>query len=259
MLDAWLRALPWITGPMVAVWGFSVLRRDASVVDVVWGPGFAVAAGVYFTGAPEPGLRSWLLLAAVILWAGRLALHLGVRWSGKDEEDYRYAAMREKHGRRFPLVSLFTVFLLQAGLIWVLSWPLLAGIREAGAPGILGWTGIAVFLVGLGVEAVADRQLSRFRADPENRGQVLARGLWRYSRHPNYFGEALLWWGFWLVAADAGGWWTLFAPVGMTVLLLRISGVPLLEPHLEETRPGYADYVRRTPAFVPWFPREGEG
>jgi steroid 5-alpha reductase family enzyme len=255
MTSAWLQVLPWVVVPMMVVWGISVVRRDASVVDVFWGPGFGIAAAVYFLQAPDPGLRGALVLGAVLLWSARLGVHLGARWIRKGQEDYRYAAMRAGHGRRFWLVSLGTVFLLQAALIWVLSWPLLAGMYGAGPLGVAGWAGLALFLAGFLFESTADAQLARFRANPENRGAVLDSGLWRLSRHPNYFGEAVLWWGLWLLAADAGGWWTVFAPLCMTLLLLRVSGVPLLEPHLAETRPGYADYVRRTSGFIPWLPR----
>ncbi len=256
MTSIWVWALPWIVVPMVALWVYSLVRRDASVVDVFWGPGFGVLALVYHWGSAASGVRPALALAAVLLWALRLGLHLGVRWVGKGDEDYRYAQMRARHGDGFWWVSLGTVFLLQAGLIWLLSWPILAAIASPGMPGLVGWAGVVVFLAGFLFEAVADQQLRRFRRDPARRGMVLDSGLWRYSRHPNYFGDALLWWGLWLMAADAGAWWTVFAPVTMTLLLLRVSGVPLLEPHLTESRPRYAAYVRRTSAFVPWPPRK---
>lgn len=259
MLELWLPALPLTLALMTAVWLVSLVRRDVSVVDVLWGPAFGVVAVLYYVQAPATGLRSALLLAGVLLWALRLGAHLGIRWLRKGEEDYRYAAMRREHGVRFPARSLVTVFWLQGTLVWVLSLPLLVGIGAPGAPGIVGWAGVLVFLVGFLWEAVADAQLTRFKADPANRGKVLQTGLWRYSRHPNYFGEALLWWGFFLVALDAGGGWTVFAPAVTTLLLMKVSGVPLLEPHLEETRPGYREYAARTPAFLPRLPGTSRG
>lgn len=256
MLTDWAAALPYVAALLFAGWIISLAREDVSVVDVLWGPAFAVAALVYHAGASATGGRGLLALAAVVLWALRLGVHLGIRWARKGEEDYRYAAMRAAHGVAFRWRSLVTVFFLQAVLAWVLSLPLLVAIRTGGEPGVLAWAGAAVFAFGFTWEAVADLQLTRFKADPRNRGRVLESGLWGWSRHPNYFGEAVLWWGIFLVAADAGGWWTVFAPAAMTLLLLRVSGVPLLEPHLEETRPGYREYVGRVPAFVPRRPRD---
>lgn len=252
---SWVAALPVLLALGVGLWVVSLLRRDVSIVDVFWGPFFALATAVYWTDAPESGLRATLLAGAVFLWALRLGVHLGVRWWAKGEEDYRYAAMRATRGPAFAWLSLVTVFGFQALLAWVLSVPLWVATRSGGSPGIIGWVGLGLFAVGFLWEAVADAQLTRFKRDPANRSAVLSSGLWRYSRHPNYFGEAVLWWGFFLVAADANGWWTVFAPITMTLLLLRVSGVPLLEPHLRERRPGYGDYVRKTPAFFPWSPR----
>ena len=255
VLDLWLPALPVALALMTGVWLVSLVRSDVSVVDVFWGPAFALVAVLYHLLAPDPGLRSGMVLAGVLLWAIRLGVHLGVRWVRTGQEDYRYAAMRREHGSRFRFRSLVTVFWLQGTLAWVLSLPLLAGIVAPGPPGMTGWAGAVVFVFGFLWEAVADLQLTRFKADPSNRGKVLQTGLWRYSRHPNYFGEAVLWWGFFLMALDAGGGWTVFAPLGMTLLLMKVSGVPLLEPHLEETRPGYREYAARTPAFFPRPPK----
>lgn len=255
-LSAWLQGLAWVQVPMTGLWLVSLARRDASIIDVFWGPGFAILLGFCFVQAPAPGLRGALLVGAVALWAVRLGLHLGVRWWRKGEEDARYAAMRESSPATFPARSLVTVFWFQGLLIWLLSWPLVDTLFRGGAPGITAWLGLAVFGAGFVFEAVADAQLARFKADPGNRGRVLDTGLWRYSRHPNYFGEALLWWGLGLVAVDAGVWLGLATSAAVTALVLKISGVPLLESHLEGSRPGYAEYARRTPAFVPWFPRE---
>ena len=251
---AWWVAAGSVAGAWTLLWLLSVRLRDVSIVDIAWGPGFAIMAAVGIGTAPDPGLRAWLAWGATVLWAVRLAVHLALRARGRGEDE-RYAAMRRAHGDAFPLRSLVTVFWLQAGLVGVLAAPIWLAVTSPGPPGVIGWIGVGLFLAGFAVEAVADAQLSRFKRDPAGRRGVLDTGLWRYSRHPNYFGEAVLWWGFGLLGLDAGGPWTLFAPAVVTALLLKVSGVHLLEEGLRERRPGYADYVRRTPAFIPWFPR----
>jgi steroid 5-alpha reductase family enzyme len=192
-----------------------------------------------------------------VAWGVRLALHIGFRKRGKGE-DFRYAAMREQHGAAFPLRSLFTVFLLQAALIWLIAAPVQVGqmAREPSGLTVLDLVGVAVWLLGFAFEALADRQLGTFLADPANRGKVMDRGLWRYSRHPNYFGDSLAWWGIFLVAAATPwGWTTLFGPLLMTYFLMKVSGVPLLERALAERREGYREYMASTSAFVPRLPR----
>ena len=236
------------------LWGVSVRRRDASIADPFWGPGFLLVTLTYVVahGALTP--RGILVLGAVSAWATRLGAHLLAR-NRSHGEDPRYAAMRAHHGSRFWWVSLFTVFWLQGALLWVVSLPLLAAATSAAPMGLWDAFGGGIFLLGFLTEAVADAQLVRFRADPANRGTVLDRGLWRYSRHPNYFGDAVLWWGLYLVGVGGGGWWAFPGPLLMTFLLVKVSGVALLERTLIDARPGYADYVRRTSAFVPWPPR----
>jgi steroid 5-alpha reductase family enzyme len=241
---------------MVATWAASLPLRNAGIVDSVWGPGFALVAllgaGV---GGGDP-LRRWLLAAMVTLWGVRLSWHITRRNAGRGE-DPRYARWRAEGGPRWPLRSLVTVFLLQGAILWTVSLPLQTGATAGAGIRWLEVLGTGVFLAGFLVEALADRQLTRFRADPANRGRVLDTGLWRYSRHPNYFGDALLWWGLWLVGGAAtGAWWTVVAPVIMTVLLRYVSGVTLLERGMEERRPGYADYLRRTSPFLPRPPRD---
>lgn len=250
-----LSGLAVVLAALTLLWLVSLRLRDASIVDPFWGPGFALATLTYWLidGARSP--RGTLVLLLVAAWALRLGWHL-LRRNRREGEDPRYAAMRERWGERFPRVSLFRVFWLQGVILWIISMPLLAAVRADAPLGVLDWIGAAIVLIGLTVEATADRQLRRFRADPSNRGRVLDSGLWRYSRHPNYFGDAVAWWGLWLVAVAGGAWWTVFSPAGMTFLLLKVSGVPLLEKGLEKSRPGYAEYARRTPAFVPWFPKE---
>ena len=245
-------------GCFVILWLASLLRRDASLVDRWWGTGFLVLA-LWYAGsrdAPLP-LASWLLLLLVGAWGLRLSIHLTLRNWGRGE-DYRYRAMRDRHGTGFPVISLGTVFLLQGILTWVIGMPLYAGIStpaEDVLPTWLTWAGLFVWLAGFAFEVTADLQLAAHLGNPDRRGTVLRTGVWRFSRHPNYFGDALLWWGHWLVAASAGGAWTAFAPALMTFLLMRVSGVTLLERKLVESRPGYRDYVAETPAFFPRVPR----
>jgi steroid 5-alpha reductase family enzyme len=244
-------------GLLVLVWLASLARRDASIVDVFWGPGFVASAWVYAALGDGWAPRAMLALALVSLWGLRLAAHILWRSRGKPE-DYRYQEMREKYGKRFWWVSLFTVFLFQGLLMWLISVPLLQAIR---APQPAGWTAfdlaaLVLFVVGFFFETVGDLQLARFRSDTGNRGRVLRTGLWRYTRHPNYFGDAVVWWSFFVLALGTpGSLWTLYSPLLMTLLLLKVSGVGLLEKKLSRTRSEYADYVASTNAFVPWFPR----
>jgi len=195
---------------MTGAWLVSLRLRDASVADVFWGPGFALVAILSAVLSP-PSPRGVLLAALASVWGLRLALHIGARWRKKKEEDRRYQVMRAGWGDRFPLASLFTVFLLQGVLLWVVSLPLQAGAAlGAGHPlGPLDAMGVLLFAVGLGFEAVGDAQLARFLTDPASRGRVMETGLWRFTRHPNYFGDALLWWGLGLLGAATGAWWCL--------------------------------------------------
>jgi steroid 5-alpha reductase family enzyme len=240
---------------VTGVWLVSLRTEDASLIDLFWGPLFAVQGWVHHGLASDPGPVAGWTVAIVTVWALRLSLHLARRNLGKGE-DPRYARMREEGGPGWALRSLVTVFWLQAGLAWVIAWPLAVVAGSASPWSWVASAGALVAVAGLVMETVADAQLTRFKADPDNAGQVMDEGLWRYSRHPNYFGDAVFWWGVYLLAVAVGGWWTVFAPVAMTLLLLKVSGVPLLESRMEETREGYREYVRRTPAFVPWFPRD---
>lgn len=244
-------------GLLTIVWLASVVRRDASLVDRVWGVGFvALAAYYWWTAAPGSGVVRVLLFGLVALWGVRLSSYLTWRNWGHGE-DYRYQSMRRATGPRFWWTNLITVHYLQAVIMWWVSLPLFAGLHgqvSAGHPLI--WFGLVLFGVGFYFEAAGDWQLARFRANPANRGRVLDSGVWRYTRHPNYFGDACLWWGFYCFAATAGGGWTLLSPVLMTGLLLKVSGVALLEKKLVETKPHYRDYVARTSSFLPMPPRQ---
>lgn len=242
---------------MLALWVLSVARRDASVVDLFWGPGFVLVGWVGMAVGDGAPARQALSAGLTTAWGLRLGGHLACRNHGRGE-DPRYAAMRRRHGARFPRVSLVTVFGLQGALMWLVSLPVQQA-QAAPQPASLSWieaVGALVCAAGLVVETLADWQLARFRADPASRGEVLDHGLWAWTRHPNYFGDALVWWGLGLlVVRTPGGAWTLAGPALMTFLLMRVSGVPLLERGLRRRRPGYADYAARTPAFFPRPPR----
>jgi len=245
---------------MLFLWLLSLPLRNASIVDIFWGPGFAIVALATLVLVDGFAPRQWLLTAMTAAWGLRLGLYLALRNIGHGE-DARYAAWRERveaKGGSFARHSLLWVFGLQGLLIILVSLPVQVGQLAPGPEhlGPLAWAGLCVWAVGFLFEAVGDLQLRRFKADPANRGKVLDSGLWRYTRHPNYFGNACLWWGIWLAACDApGAAWTLTGPLVMTFFLLRVSGVTLLESSLKQSKPGYADYVRRTSAFLPWPPR----
>ena len=244
---------------MVAAWLLSLWRSDASVIDNFWGAAIAALGWYYVVSVDSRGAVGWLALLLVTAWGGRLSAYLTWRNWG-EPEDFRYRKMREKHGRRFPAVSLVTVFLLQAVLAWVVSAPLFQAAVGRDGPGAVGWLGAAVAAAGLTWETVADWQLQRFLARRTGEEEVLREGLWRYSRHPNYFGEFVFWWGMFLLVASTGGFlWSVVGPALMSVLLLRVSGVPMLEEKLDR-RPAYRSYAERTNAFFPWPPRgSGEG
>ncbi len=237
----------------VAGWLLSVVKRDVSIVDSLWSLFFLAALLVYAVASSVNTPRAVLLLTLVTLWALRLAGYLTWRNWG-EPEDRRYQAIRARNAPGFPVKSLYLVFGLQALLAAVIVMPLLIGFG-GGPLNLFDFAGLALWLLGFGFETVGDWQLARFKANPANRGRVLDSGLWRYTRHPNYFGEATLWWGYYLIAVAAGGWWTLFAPLLMTVLLLRVSGVTLLEQDIHERRPAYRDYILRTNSFVPGRPK----
>jgi steroid 5-alpha reductase family enzyme len=246
-----------IAALMLLLWLVSLARRDASIVDLFWGPGFALVAWIGFAvgdGAPS---RQWLSVVLATVWGLRLGLYLTWRNWGRGE-DPRYVAMRRNHGERFGRVSLYTVFGFQGLVMWVVSLPIQQA-QAAPEPVTLSWIeglGVLLWAVGLCFESIGDWQLARFRADPENRGRVMDRGLWSWTRHPNYFGDAVVWWGLFLIAVPTpGGAWTLLSPALMTFMLVRISGVALLERDLRRTKPDYAGYAARTSAFLPWPPR----
>ena len=247
---------------MGSVWVLSLLMKDVSIVDRVWGLGFVfIAVSTAMVGEGFIG-RKALMLSLVCLWGLRLSAYITWRNWGRGE-DYRYGAMREFYGKSFPYISLVTVFGIQGVLMWFISMPVQVVMVEPSPDYFTSFDtlGTALWAVGFFFETVGDWQLTRFKKDPASAGKVMDRGLWRYTRHPNYFGDCMQWWGVYLVACSTPeGAWSLLSPVLMTLLLLRVSGVALLERHLHHSRPDYRHYVETTNAFFPGWPgRPWEG
>jgi len=249
-LSTWLNALALLLGFGVLGWVISLLKNDVSIVDSMWSIMFLIAAASYVMTLDVTGPRATLILILVTIWSLRLAGHIFWRNLG-EAEDYRYQKIRRNNSPNFAFKSLYIVFGLQAALAWLISLPLLAAIGGNNPMGILDLAALILWTVGFVFESLGDLQLVRFRADPKNKGQVLNSGLWSLTRHPNYFGDFCIWWGFYLFALSAGGWWSLGAPLLMSFLLLKVSGVAMLEKDIGTRRPQYADYIRRTNAFFP--------
>jgi steroid 5-alpha reductase family enzyme len=246
-----------VAGAMTLLWLISLALRDASIVDIFWGAGFVVVAWVSHIVGDGPQTRTLLVAILVSIWGLRLAGYLAWRNVGKGE-DFRYQAMRKRHGPTWWIRSLVVVFGLQGLLMWIVSLPVQAAAvaAEPAALSWLTWPGIAIYGVGLFFETVGDIQLARFKADPSTAGKVMDRGLWRYTRHPNYFGDFMVWWGLYVVALGAEGtWWTIVGPIVMSTLLMRVSGKALLEKSLSKRREGYAEYVATTNGFFPGPPK----
>lgn len=244
-----------VAGCMLALWLLSLWLKDASIVDLFWGFGFVVISWVSLLNASAPTTAAWVTTILVTIWGCRLAGYLSWRNIGKGE-DTRYTEMRKKPGRNFALFSLFVIFGLQGTIMWIVSLPLQAIPTLDGSFSTLTPLGLLLWLIGVSFETVGDYQLARFKSDPRNRGKVLDQGLWHYTRHPNYFGDFLVWCGYYVLAIsiDASAWWTVVGPALMTFCLLWFSGVAHLEKRIQTRRPEYADYIRRTSSFFPWPP-----
>jgi len=242
---------------MVLVWILSLILKNTSIVDIFWGTGFVLVNLASLWLIPDGiSLPRWLFSIPVTIWGLRLSLHILLRNAGKGE-DFRYKKWREANGKRWWWYSFFQTFVFQGILMWVIAIPISA-IHYYSRSASLGWLdyiAILLWLVGFFFEAAGDAQLVQFKKNPENKGKLLRTGVWKYSRHPNYFGDAAQWWAFYLFAASAGAYWTIFSPILMTFLLVRVSGVALLEKTLINQKPGYLEYAEATSAFIPWFPR----
>ncbi len=237
------------------VWLLSVAKHDASIVDSVWSVLIYLGGAVYVLTLPQTGPRTFWVMVLGALWAIRLAAYITWRNWG-EAEDRRYVDIRARNQPDYERKSLYLVFEMQALLAWIVSMALLAAVSGGSAWSWLDSLGASIMLFGLIFETVGDAQLAAFKGHADNRGKVMDKGLWYYTRHPNYFGEFCVWWGFYLMALSAGGWWAIVSPLLMSMLLLKVSGVTLLEKDITERRPAYRDYIARTNAFFPGPPKK---
>jgi steroid 5-alpha reductase family enzyme len=255
-VDAALAGLAAALGLALLIWLASLVRRDVSLVDRFWSLLIAAAATAFASVLPPHGDPRFTVMAVVLgLWAIRLAAYVTWRNWGHGE-DRRYQAIRARNEPGFALKSVYLIFVLQGVLAWLVATPVLAALAHPVSWIAFDAIGAAIGLFGVAFEAIGDQQLASFKADPAHRGKVMDRGVWRYTRHPNYFGECCVWWGLFLMALPAGGWWSIVSPLLMTGLLLKVSGVALLEKDIGERRPEYRDYIRRTNAFFPGPPKK---
>lgn len=244
---------------MIALWLISIPLKDVSFVDSFWAIGFLVVAGVTYNLTDGDTNRQQVILLITAIWSVRLGTYLFLRWR-REGPDGRYVALLEKSSGNVHVASLTKVFLLQGPILWIVSLPVQLGQIQA-APadlGVLAWIGIALAAIGIFFESVGDHQMAQFKADPSNHGKVMDQGLWAYTRHPNYFGDACVWWGLYLIAAETSlGVWSFFGPALLTWTLVKWSGAALLERRLKRSRPGYVEYLERTSSFIPWPPKRG--
>lgn len=245
-------------GALTLLWLVSLAITDASIIDIYWGCGFVIIAWfyAYSIGFEEIGTRGQVLLGMISLWGLRLGAYLAKRNLGKGE-DFRYAQWRQDNGQKWWWLSFFRVFLLQGALLWIISSLYVPAFSIGGELSWLEYIGIVLWAIGFYFEAIGDAQMMAFKANPDNKGKVMNTGLWRYTRHPNYFGDALLWWGFFCFClAHPDGIKYIYAPALMSLLLVKVSGVAMLERTLKKTKPKYAEYIRRTSAFIPMPPKD---
>ncbi len=257
-IEIYLIALFSIMLMMSALWVVSIFIKNVSIVDLFWGFGFVVSALVYFIFTDGYQTRKILLLTIVAIWGLRLSIYLAWRNIGKGE-DFRYAQFRKNYGEhRYWWISFFQTFLLQGILMWLISSPLLGAMYypQNSNLGILDFIGVAFWIIGISFEAGGDFQLAKFKSNPDNKGKVLNTGFWRYTRHPNYFGDSSVWWGYGFICLAAGSYIPVLGSILMTALIIKVSGVALLEKSLKDTKPQYREYIEKTSAFIPWFPKK---
>ena len=253
LVQAWL---PWsvMLSLAVAVWLLSLKLRDVSIVDSLWSVFFIVFTLLFAWRMRSDAVESFVLIALIVAWGLRLSIYITVRNHGKGE-DRRYQAIRARNQPNFGFKSLYLVFILQAVLAAVVVLPVVPILNEMRVANLVTYAGFAIAAFGAAFETIADAQMARYKATRSAQDTVMDRGLWRYSRHPNYFGEAVFWWGIWLASASMCGTWTVFSPLLMTWLLTRVSGVPLLEADLRQRSAAYREYLTKTPRFVPGRPK----
>lgn len=259
MTSIFLEALFIILCLLTLLWLVSVFIKNVSIVDIFWGFGFVVVNAYYLFSSGDIYTRKLLVMVLVAVWGLRLSIYLAWRNTGK-KEDFRYREFRKKYGpERYWWFSYFQVFLLQGVLMLLVALPLLGTNTHTQSNGLiwLDYVGIVLWSIGFIFEAGGDIQLARFKANPDNNGKVLNSGLWKYTRHPNYFGDALVWWAYAVFSIASDSYWTIIGSILMTLLIIKISGVDLLEKSLNQDKPHYTDYVKRTSAFIPWFPKRG--
>lgn len=248
--------LIWILVTLLWIW--SIFIKNVSIVDLFWGFGFVVINAFYVLMSGELNARKILILVLVSIWGLRLAIYLAIRNIGKGE-DFRYKEFRRTYGEeRYWWFSYFQTFLLQSLLILIVSLPLL-GIsqsRQSGNLNLLDYFGILVWLIGFSFEAGGDFQLSRFKRDSKNKGKVFNTGFWKYTRHPNYFGDSAVWWAYAIFSIAAGSYWQIIGSIVMTLLIIKVSGVALLEKTLNKSKPQYQEYIQKTSSFFPWFSKK---
>lgn len=250
MLNTYLDGLLVIVVLAVVTWVISVIKKDVSIVDTTWSLMIMAGGLSYAFSAEALTGRNLVIVGLLTIWALRLSVY--VTWRNWGEaEDHRYQQIRVKYSPNFALKSLGIIFMFQAVIAWIISLPLLPAMASQASLSLIDMLAISLWTIGMFFESVGDWQLARFKANPDNRGKVMDRGLWRYTRHPNYFGEAVIWWAFYLFALSSGAWWTFPAPLLMTWLLLKFSGVVMLEETIVKRRPAYQQYIESTNAFIP--------
>ena len=236
-------------------WLLSLKDNNVTIVDSLWAMFFLIATAFSFSLLQSPSERAYLILLLVATWSCRLSIYLHLRNHHKPE-DLRYQAIRARNQPHFRYKSIYLVFMLQALLAWFISLPLNVASQSNNALNTFDWIGVGIWIVGMSFQVIGDAQLSQFKSKPENNGKVLNRGVWRLTRHPNYFGEACIWLGYGLIAMASGCWWAMISPIVMIYLLLKVTGVRLLEADIAKRRPEYKNYIEKTNAFVPWLPKK---
>jgi steroid 5-alpha reductase family enzyme len=257
MLPLYLQGLFLILGLMTTLWVVSIFMKNVSIVDMFWGMGFVLVNTFYFLNT-EMTPAKVILFLLVTVWGLRLSIYLGWRNAGKPE-DFRYQEFRKKYGEnRYWWISFFQTFMLQGILMFIISLPLLGTNLNSTSDNLswLDYAGVAIWVIGFIFEAGGDMQLAQFKANKANKGKVLNTGLWHYTRHPNYFGDSAVWWGFGLICLSTESYWYATGSVIMTLLIIKVSGVALLEKSLKDQKPQYKDYIEKTSSFIPWFSKK---